>query len=343
MRLNKKIFLISFTFIFLALGFLSYEIITAKSSSELAVSIAYVCISLSLGCMFYLVVKKYIQNILVQLSEVVASIIDMRETEVFSTLEDELCSKLQTQIIKLSGMLKMQNSMLEKEKYEIKSLITDIAHQLKNPLSNLNIYVSFLKDEDIDEASRREYVLNIISQLEKLNWLMENMIKMSRLESGIIQLKPEIISLNELILTSLKQVYVKAEGKGIEIVLNPSIEDIKLSADKKWTSEAITNILDNAVKYTAENGRIIITITKYEVFVRLDIEDNGIGFEEWEVNHIFKRFYRGNNAKSEDGVGVGLYLAREILSKQKGYIKVKSTPEKGSTFSLFLPYLQNLK
>ncbi len=337
MRLNKKIFVISFVYVLLTLGFLSYEITTAKSSSELAISIVFVVIAFILGCILYIMTKNYIRNILMQLSEVVASIIDMRETELFSTLEDDMCSKLQSQIIKLSGMLKIQNSRLEKEKSEIKSLITDIAHQLKNPLSNLNIYVSFLNDEDIDEATRREYVLNIVSQLEKLNWLMESMIKMSRLESGIIQLKPAVISLKELILTAIKQVYMKAEGKGIEIEFNPASVDLKLSVDKKWTSEAISNILDNAVKYTAENGRIIISITIFEVFVRLDIEDNGMGFEEWEINHIFKRFYRGNNARNEDGIGIGLYLAREIISQQEGYIKVKSKPGKGSTFSVFLP------
>ncbi len=106
--------------------------------------------------------------------------------------------------------------------------------------------------------------------------------------------------------------------------------------DKKWTSEAITNILDNAVKYIENNGEILINILKYEMYVRIDIEDNGSGLEEAEINNIFKRFYRGKNSNNQDGVGIGLYLSREIITRQNGYIKVKSKPGEGSVFSIFL-------
>ena len=126
-----------------------------------------------------------------------------------------------------------------------------------------------------------------------------------------------------------------AENKEIQIIFNPG-EDVELIADKKWTCEAITNILDNAVKYTGKNRRITINVFKYEMYVRIDIEDNGSGLEEAEINNIFKRFYRGNNSKNQDGVGIGLYLSREIVARQNGYIKVKSKPGEGSIFSVFL-------
>lgn len=335
MNFNRKIAVIVTLFITVNLVYLFYGIIISKSFIEIIINVCLMCFEAAAGFIFYTAVKKQMQDVFLQLSEVIAAITDMRETEIFSVLDDNMLSKLQSQVIKLSGILKMQNSKLEKEKNEIKSLISDIAHQLKNPLSNLNLYISFLKDRCLDESSRQEYVNNISNQLEKLNWLMESMIKMSRLESGIIQLKPEESSVNELLLTSLKQVYHKAERKGMDMEFIPD-EDIKLTADIKWTSEAITNILENAVKYTGDGGRIEINVYKYEMYARIDIRDNGPGFEEAEINNIFKRFYRGPNARQQDGAGIGLYLSREIVTRQNGYIKVKSKPGEGSIFSVFL-------
>lgn len=335
MNFNRKIAVIVTLFITVNLVYLFYGIIISKSFIEIIINVCLMCFEAAAGFIFYTEVKKQMQDVFLQLSEVIAAITDMRETEIFSVLDDNMLSKLQSQVIKLSGILKMQNSKLEKEKNEIKSLISDIAHQLKNPLSNLNLYISFLKDRCLDESSRQEYVNNISNQLEKLNWLMESMIKMSRLESGIIQLKPEESSVNELLLTSLKQVYHKAERKGMDMEFIPD-EDIKLTADIKWTSEAITNILENAVKYTGDGGRIAINVYKYEMYARIDIRDNGPGFEEAEINNIFKRFYRGPNARQQDGAGIGLYLSREIVTRQNGYIKVKSKPGEGSSFSVFL-------
>ncbi|WP_313560796.1 sensor histidine kinase, partial [Ruminiclostridium cellobioparum] len=240
MNFNRKIAVIVTLFITVNLVYLFYGIIISKSFIEIIINVCLMCFEAAAGFIFYTAVKKQMQDVFLQLSEVIAAITDMRETEIFSALDDNMLSKLQSQVIKLSGILKMQNSKLEKEKNEIKSLISDIAHQLKNPLSNLNLYISFLKDRCLDESSRQEYVNNISNQLEKLNWLMESMIKMSRLESGIIQLKPEESSVNELLLISLKQVYHKAERKGMDMEFIPD-EDIKLTADIKWTSEAITN------------------------------------------------------------------------------------------------------
>ncbi len=335
MNFNKRIFGIVTSFIIINTVYLFYGIIVSKSFIDMAACIFLVLFEAAAGLTFYSAVKKQMNYTLLELSEIIAAITDMRGIEKFSSLDDSMLSKLQSQVIKLSGILKMQNSRLEKEKNAIKSLISDIAHQLKNPLSNLNLYISFLKDEDLNESARQEYVNYIVSQLEKLNWLMESMIKMSRLESGVIQLKPEINCVNNLILTSLKQVYLKAEEKGIQINFTPG-GNVKLLIDKKWTSEAITNILDNAVKYTGDNGRILINIFKYEMYVRIDIEDNGSGLEEADINNIFKRFYRGKNSINQDGVGIGLYLSREIITRQNGYIKVKSKPGEGSIFSVFL-------
>lgn len=276
-------------------------------------------------------------GILNQLSEVISSLTELREQEVFSVLNDDMLSKLQTQVIKLSGILKANNARLKKERDEIKSLISDISHQLKTPLANLHVYHGLLQDQSITSEQREEFTQNIHSQLQKLSFLLESLIKMSRLESGIIQLNPQIISLKETCMTSIRQVYQNAQAKGVTLIFTPA-NDIQLAHDPSWTAEAIFNILDNAVKYTPSGGTVTISYVRYEMFVRVDISDTGVGLDEAEINRIFKRFYRGQNARQQEGVGIGLYLAREIANRQGGYIKVRSKKEEGSTFSLFLPF-----
>ncbi|WP_330571269.1 sensor histidine kinase [Marinisporobacter balticus] len=290
----------------------------------------------SLSILFIYVLKKHMGHIFNQLSQVISSMIDMREIEVFSILNDDMLSKLQSQIIKLTNILKAQNTRIKRDRDEIKSLISDISHQLKTPLSNLKLYYELMQYPSISKGEYTEFSMNIQSQIEKLSFLLESMIKMSRLEGGIIQLIQNKANLNDVCLTVIKQAYEKARNKNIEIQFD-SGEDIILNIDKNWTAEAIFNIIDNAVKYTSNNSTIIVNTMKYEIFARVDITDNGIGIDEKEINNVFKRFYRGEHTQGEDGVGLGLYLAREIITKQNGYIKVKSQMSQGSVFSLFLP------
>lgn len=279
--------------------------------------------------------KNYMEEIFVQLSDMLATIIDMRDEEVFSIMEDTLFSKLQHQTIKLTNILKEKNRQIENDRNEIKSLISDIAHQLKTPITNLKIYGEILQDESLSKEERKEFNKIIILSLNRLSFLIESMIKMSRLESGVIQLKSQMNDLNDIVLLAINQVQKKAKIKNIDIKLEETAK-VKITCDKNWTAEALFNILENAVKYTNENGVIKVTIQNYEMFVRIDIQDNGVGIKEDELPKIFTRFYRGKNIGDIEGIGIGLYLTREIISKQGGYIKVKST-NKGSIFSLFLP------
>ena len=279
--------------------------------------------------------KMYMQNIFVQLSDMLDAIINMRNENIFSTTEDTVLSKLQYQTIKLTNILKSKNKKIEDERNEIKSLISDIAHQLKTPLTNLKMYGEFLQDESLTDEERKEFSEVINTSLNRLSFLVESMIKMSRLESGVIQLKTHKNNLNDTVLMVIGQIQKKAKEKNIEIKLE-EIDKIELNYDKNWISEAILNILDNAVKYTGENGEIQITLQSYDIFSRIDIKDNGMGISEDEVPKIFSRFYRGNNTLDIEGIGIGLYLSREIVDKHGGYIKVKSN-ENETIFSVFLP------
>ncbi|MBX4267130.1 sensor histidine kinase [Clostridium estertheticum] len=279
--------------------------------------------------------KNYMTSILEELSDMLETISHMESEEVFSTMDDTIFSKLQSQTTKLTNLLISQNKEIEEEKNEIKSLISDIAHQLKTPLSNIKMYSEFLQDDNLKEDERKEFNTIVLFSLNKLTFLVESMIKMSRLESGVIGLKLERDSLNETVLLALCEVQKKARNKNIIIGLN-EIDKIIINHDKNWLSEAIFNILENGVKYTKNGGRIDITIKTYEVFSRVDIEDNGIGISEDEFPKIFSRFYRGRNIGDAEGIGIGLYLSREIIMQHEGYIKVNSN-NGGSKFSIFLP------
>ncbi|WP_346879812.1 HAMP domain-containing sensor histidine kinase [Clostridium sp. UBA3061] len=279
--------------------------------------------------------KSYTIEIIIKLSDMLAIMTDMKEKEVFSIVEDSIFSKLQSQTIKLTRILKAQNKQIEDDKNEIKSLISDIAHQLKTPLTNLKMYGEFLQYDNLTEEERRDFQETIMVSLNELSFLVESMIKMSRLESGVIQLKPCYESLNETILLAIGQIRKKAQFKNIILELNEK-EKVTILHDRNWAIESVFNILENAVKYTKENGVINISIQSYEIFARIDIEDNGIGISEEELPKIFSRFYRGKNVGDVEGIGIGLYLTREIISKQGGYIKVKSKKQ-GTVFSIFLP------
>jgi signal transduction histidine kinase len=225
---------------------------------------------------------------------------------------------------------------INREKDRIKQLISDISHQTKTPIANVLMYVELLRESGEDRSPGMELTRQITQQAEKLNFLIQALIKTSRMEAGIIHVHPQVGRIHELLQRTVAQVEKDANLKRIRLQINCA-EDITAVYDSKWTEEALFNILDNSIKYTPEQGRITVSAITYELFTRIDITDTGIGIEEEEINLIFKRFYRSPDVGQVAGVGIGLYLAREIITMQQGYIKVSSTFAKGSTFSVFLP------
>ena len=277
--------------------------------------------------------NRYLDDMLEQLTFLIEELVGKQEVHVFSELEDTLLSRLQHQLLKLRSILIKQNKLLDHEKQQIKALISDISHQIKTPVASANTFVQLLNDDTLSEEERKEYITILQLSLEELTFLVNSLVKMSRLESGIIVLKPQKNSLNDIILQAVKSVYSKAKAKNITIMFDCE-QDYTLHLDFNWTAEAITNVLDNAVKYTQNGGTVRLNMIEYASYLRLDITDNGIGIPEEEQAQIFNRFYRGKYSAGVDGVGIGLYLTRDIMSKQKGYIKVISN-EMGTTFSLF--------
>ena len=278
--------------------------------------------------------NRYNDDLLEQITLLIEALVEQQERQIFSEAEDTLTARLQHQLLKLRNILTAQNQMLAQEKEQIKTLISDISHQIKTPIAAANTFAELLSDGELSAEERTEYITTLQMSLGKLTFLTNSLIKMSRLESGIISLKPEKNSLNEIVLQAVKTIYAKAKEKGILITFECD-QSFEAVLDFNWTAEAISNVIDNAVKYTPQGGFVRLQITEYPSFLRLDISDNGVGIPEEEQAKIFGRFYRGKQSVGIDGVGIGLYLTREIINKQNGYMKV-SSDENGSTFSLFL-------
>lgn len=256
----------------------------------------------------------------------------------FNLEEDTLLSKFNFKLKRVYEIMDSNVQDLENEKQVIQEVISDISHQIKTPITNLKIYNSTLLERDIPLEKSKEFYSIMEVQINKLDFLVESMIKVSRLEAGLIRLEVSNKPIYNTIAEALSSIMLKAEKKNIEILVECD-SDISIPHDKRWTVEALINILDNAIKYSNESdsGKILIKVEKWESLVKIDIKDNGIGIKEEDYTRIFKRFYRGKDVYNIEGVGIGLYLCREIISKQKGYIKVKSEVGKGSTFSIFLP------
>ena len=283
---------------------------------------------------------RYITDVVVSLSELTDTLIELEEKEIFPDAEDSVLAKLQSKVIKQVRILKYQNQKAMQEQENIKGLVSDISHQLKTPIANLKMYSQFLEDDTLSEEKQREYKEIIRVSVERLHFLSENMIKISRLESGLISLEREKQSLNETVLKAVKDVYLKAKKKGIEIVYQET-EEIGIIHDRKWTAEAVFNLLDNAVKYAKEGDQILLSLRKLGMFVEISVEDENGAIPEEERSKIFTRFYRGMHGRNQEGIGIGLYLSREIAIKQGGYMNLKTTT-KGNIFSLAL-YIENEK
>ena len=244
----------------------------------------------------------------------------------FSALENRFADYLLTSEISAERV----NS----EKDKIKTLIADISHQTKTPIANIQLYSELLDEMELPQSAK-ECTLQLHAQTEKLSFLITSLVKLSRLETGIVALHPEKGSIGQLAEEVTASYMEKAAEKGLDLSAVPT-EDCTGVFDRRWTAEALGNIIDNGIKYT-DSGSVTVSVKKYEMFVCIEVSDTGTGIDEKEMPEIFARFYRGKDTQEQEGVGIGLYLAREIISAEGGYIKVSSAKGKGSVFSVFLP------
>lgn len=249
--------------------------------------------------------------------------------------KDDLWGKIYDRLVRLSHLYTHKNLEISEEKDKLKELVSDISHQTKTPIANIKLYLEMMADET-DSDRNQDYLKKMNGQVDKLDFLLQSMVKMSRLETGTIKIQKQIAPLTDTLAMAISNVVIKAEKKNIKIDVQYD-ERLELNHDKKWTAEAIFNILDNAVKYTNDGGNIHIVVCRQELFTKISIEDTGKGIAPERQATIFTRFYREPEVHDNDGIGIGLYLAREIITLQNGYIEVQSQVGQGSTFMIYLP------
>ncbi|MGI6012344.1 MAG: sensor histidine kinase [Ruminococcus sp.] len=247
--------------------------------------------------------------------------------------DESLDSAISERLSRIMEISRMQKESAEEERDIVKSLITNISHQIRTPLANITLYTGLLKERINDSESIR-LAGKIENNAEKLSFFMKELLKSSYAEQEIISVSPKNIDLGAVIKRSCQSVELDAMKKEIQLI--SEYHTCNIYADSKWTEEVFTNILENAIKYSHNRATVTIQSVLYESFVCVRVIDNGIGIPEEEQGKIFQRFYRGTNVTDKQGFGIGLYLSREVLRKQKGYIKVKSKLNKGTTVEIFL-------
>lgn len=264
------------------------------------------------------------------------NMIDGNEELQKSDDSETLFARINHRLIRLYEIMQENRRKVDMERQELQILVSDISHQVKTPVSNLKMVTDTLLTKPVSEEERMNFLQGIRSQTDKLDFLFQALVKTSRLETGAIRLEKKDSSLFHTLAQAMSGIVYSAEKKEIAVSVDCP-EDLTISHDGKWTSEALFNLLDNAVKYTPSGGNISVSVVQWEMYVEVKVTDTGKGIPESNQASIFRRFYREEEVHEQQGVGIGLYLAREIVTRQGGYIKVVSEPGQGSEFSIMLP------
>lgn len=321
-----------------------FYIILFRNTENLVIlgaAIVFSLLILLLGIILIMLMRSRLLAFLDSLNACIDNIVNGKKDAAFDLESETLLSKINYKLKRLYEIMQNGKIQVQEEKQSIQEMISDISHQVKTPVTNLKMYNSTMLEQQLAPEKEREFHKLMESQINKLDFLMQAMIKMSRLETGVITLSVSPAPIYDTVGLALSGIELSAEKKNIEVSVNCDPALI-VPHDKKWTTEALFNIMDNAVKYTPSGGKISVTVERWEMATKIDIADTGKGIPERHFAQIFKRFYREDDVHDISGVGIGLYLCREIISKQGGYIQVKSEVGKGSTFSVFLPNKRQL-
>ncbi len=248
--------------------------------------------------------------------------------------DESRLSAVETKLAHYLSLSAASAQSVAEEKDKIKTLIGDISHQTKTPVANVLLYVQLLEEQALSDEGRACAVA-LEEQAKKLQSLIDALVKTSRLETGVLALHPAPGPLEPMLEEVAAQFGPKAAEKGISLTLEPT--EATAVFDANWTEEAVCNLLDNAIKYTPAGGGVTVAVISYEMFCRVDVTDTGPGIPEGEQAKVFQRFYRSAAVNQEPGVGIGLYLVRQIAERQGGYVKVSSKLGQGAKFSLYLP------
>lgn len=333
---NRNSFVLAIGIICVSFVLLLGSYLRTKDSSLLIFQ--SICLLMIWGCVYLFF--QYMRKRVVMFSDILCKTLDDMVKEEMNVesigMEETLLDKIMQRLVRLYEITLENRKRVNQERVNLQELISDISHQVKTPIANLKLMNATMMEQALTKEKQLDFLQASEQQLDKLDFLMQAMIKTSRLESGVITLEKKKQNVYETLAIALGGIFYAAEKKKIDISVD-CLDDMILSHDRKWTAEALFNILDNAVKYTPSYGKVRVVVAKWDMYVKIDIANTGKGIPERNQGKIFQRFYRGDDKHDIEGIGIGLYLAREIITKQGGYITVKSELDKETMFSIFLP------
>ena len=259
---------------------------------------------------------------------------DRLELPELSAMQEGKIGILQSEIYKLVAILKEQYSGEHKQKKYLVDLLSDISHQIKTPMTAMTLMSDLMKTPDLSEEKRLDYISKIDSQIDRINWLIRNLLTLSQLEADMLPLKSEQINAAQLVKNATVSLETLADVRGVELNTEAKSEML-LACDKQWTTEALSNIIKNCIEHTPEGGNVDVQVTQNNLYTQIIIKDNGAGISKEHLPYIFKRFYKVDGA-SNSSVGIGLSMSKQIIMRQGGMIDVKSELGKGTEFTIKL-------
>lgn len=261
------------------------------------------------------------------------TIISGSKNKDYPFFKDDRLHRMENHVKSLEKYIHEEKNTIIEDKLSLQSIISDISHQVKTPISNIKMINEILLSRNLDEEQLRKFVISLDKEVDKLNFLMQSMITMSLLETGVMKFNTRVLPIYDTILSSLNSAMSLINEKDISIKVSCP-KDILVKHDPKWTAEAIYNIMNNAAKFSPPNSTIVINVIQDQFYTAISIKDNGPGIPEENLRDIFKKFY---SKDSGEGSGIGLHLTEKIIKGQNGYINVKSEVGWGTEFILNLP------
>ncbi len=295
---------------------------------ELFIPVILICVAFTcthLGCIYY----RYKR--ISKMSADIDSILHGDDKIQFENYSEGDIGLLQSEIYKMTVRLREQQSKLIDDKVYLSDLLADISHQIRTPLTSINILVSMLSEPELEYEKREQIVHKLYGLLSRIDWLITALLKMSKLDAGTIKFKREEISMQDLLDKACLPVRVPIELRGQSLVVEA---DGKVNCDVAWTCEAIGNIVKNCMEHTPDGGNIKIFGTRNAIYSEITVSDSGSGISAEDLPHIFERFYKGRNSEDKGGFGIGLALARMIVSEQNGTLKAENASNGGAVFTM---------
>ena len=313
--------------------------------ADIGIGAAVSAVSFSLGiaagiaalasCIIYTVIHA-ITNVrryraIARLSNSTDRILHGQDEILFTDSREGELAILTSEVTKMTVRLREQTDALAADKVRLTDAIADISHQLRTPLTSMNLTVSLLSEDGLSDERRLRLTRDLSRSLRRIDWLIDALLKISKIDAGTVGFRSERVSVAELIRRAAAPLMIPMELRGQEIRVHADSEEY--TADMQWSVEAIGNILKNCVEHTPEGGSIEISSTENALFTEIVISDSGAGCTPGDIPHLFERFWRGKNAK-DDSVGIGLALARTVICEQNGTVSASNGKDGGACFNI---------